>query len=271
MVDAPVAEHLEVLGRVTVLGVGILERVVHGDASIGLLRDPVHHVRLRQPGGLEQCRDDVDHMVELLADLASCLDAVGPVHHHPVPGATEVRRHLLRPLVRSVHCVRPTDRVVVECRRRADLVEPGKDLVDGFFHTVERFGLVERPVETAFGRCAVVTGDVDDDRVVEHADLLERVDEAARVEVGVLGEPGVGLHQPSADGALVVGELVPGDDSGRPVGELGARRNDARSDLGGQGLFAHGVPAPVEAASVLGRSTPSARGAGRGWHRRTCT
>jgi hypothetical protein len=41
-------------------------------------------------------------------------------------------------------------------------------------------------VQATLGRRAVVAGDVDDQRVLEIARLLDRLDEAARLVIGVL-------------------------------------------------------------------------------------
>ncbi len=70
VVDAAVAEHLEVLRLVALGGVGVVEAVGHADALDRLLLHPVDHHRRRQPGHLEHRRGDVDDVVELRAHLA---------------------------------------------------------------------------------------------------------------------------------------------------------------------------------------------------------
>ena len=55
-------------------------------------------------------------------------------------------------------------------------------------HAVEHKHLVEGAVDRPFGGRAVVTDDVVDERVVEHAELVERVDQPPDVVVGVLEE-----------------------------------------------------------------------------------
>ena len=45
---------------------------------------------------------DVDHVMELAADFALGLNALGPVDDHPVAGAAEVTGDLLGPLERRV-------------------------------------------------------------------------------------------------------------------------------------------------------------------------
>ena len=67
---------------------------------------------------------------------------------------------------------------------------------------------LNEPVDAALGRGAVV-GDDHDQRVVELADLLERVEDAAEVVVGVRDEAGEDLHHPGVQPPLVVGQRVP--------------------------------------------------------------
>ena len=45
---------------------------------------------------------------------------------------------------------------------------------------------------------------MDDNRVIEHADLIERIDQPACMEVGVLGKAGIGFHQTGAHEALIL-------------------------------------------------------------------
>jgi hypothetical protein len=49
-------------------------------------------------------------------------------------------------------------------------------------------------VQVAFGARPVVADDVVDERVVEDAQVLERVDEPPDVMIGVLEKAGVDLH-----------------------------------------------------------------------------
>jgi hypothetical protein len=81
----------------------------------------------------------------------------------------------------------------------AELVEPAGQELGRLqrAHAVEADQLVERALERALGGGAVVADDVVDERVVERADLLQRVDQQADVVVGVLQEPGVVLHLPA--------------------------------------------------------------------------
>ena len=125
-----------------------------------------------------------------------------------------------------------------------------EDVLEALRHLVEEAHLVERAGDAALGRRAVV-GDDHDQRVVELADLLERVQDAAEVVVGVLDEPGEDLHHPRVEPPLVGGQR-------RPLGHVGIARREL--GVGGQepdlllirehGL-AVGVPAHVELALVV--------------------
>ena len=65
VIDAAVAEHLEVLRRVTLRRLGIVERVQHAHALDGSLLHAVHGDGLREPRRLEDGRRHIDHMVKL--------------------------------------------------------------------------------------------------------------------------------------------------------------------------------------------------------------
>jgi hypothetical protein len=62
-------------------------------------------------------------VVKLRADLALRFDTVGPMDDRSVARAAEVGSHLLGPLVGRAHRMRPTEGVVAERIRPAELVE----------------------------------------------------------------------------------------------------------------------------------------------------
>ena len=70
VVDAAVAEHLEVLRRAPFGRLRVVEGVEHADAFHRMLLDAVNSRWLGKPGGFQDRRRDVDHVVELRADLA---------------------------------------------------------------------------------------------------------------------------------------------------------------------------------------------------------
>ena len=74
---------------------------------------------------------------------------------------------------------------------------------------VEGGELVRRAVEHALGARAVVAADVDDQRVVELAHVLDRLDDAADLVVGVGEIGGVDVRLPDEELLLVGVERVP--------------------------------------------------------------
>ena len=139
--------------------------------------------------------------------------------------------------------------------RRPEVVDAGGHEVDRLEAggAVEDDQLVEAAVRGSLGRGAVVADDHVDERVVEQLELVERVDHAADVVVGVLHEARVDLHLAGEDRLHLVRRLVPGGDLLRPRGQLCVLRDDAELLLARERLLAELVPALVELALVLGR------------------
>ncbi len=252
VVDAAIAEHLEVLQVVTLRRRRLVERVEHAGALDRRLLHAIDHRRFGEPCRFEDGRREVDDVGELRAQPTLLLDPVGPVHDGAVAGAAPVRGDLLGPLERGVHRPRPTDRVVVVRARRAELVHLGDHELRGLQggHPVEVGHLVERPVERALGGGAVVADDVVDDRVVEDLEVLEGVDQPADVVIGVLQEPGVHLHLPGQHRLQLVGHVVPRRDHVVPHGQLRVGRDHTQLLLTGERALALHVPAVVEPAGV---------------------
>ena len=90
VVDALVAEHLEVLRRMLRRSVGVIERVHQARALDGLLSRAVNVRRRGNADRFEQCRRDVDHRAELRTETALVFDSSGPRDDHPVARAAEV-------------------------------------------------------------------------------------------------------------------------------------------------------------------------------------
>ena len=163
-----------------------IECVGHAHAFNRFLLDAVDHVGRLDTGGFENGRDDVDHVMELRANAAHVLDVAGPRDGHALPGASEMRRHLLGPFERRIKRPRPCHRHVRVGLVRAPVfvmqhlhgLREGQDAVVGGH-------LVKRPLQGAFGARAVVAADVDDERVVEFAHVLDRLDNSANLVVGI--------------------------------------------------------------------------------------
>ena len=69
-----IAEHLEQLRDAMARRLGGVPGIGHGDAIEEQLLDAVDRVRRLNLGDLENCRQDVGHVVELLAQAADVLD-----------------------------------------------------------------------------------------------------------------------------------------------------------------------------------------------------
>src|SRR5882672_12813040 len=85
----------------------------------------VHRNRFRYTCNFQNGRCDVDHVMELGADLPLGLDSLWPMDNGAVACAAKVRSDLLGPLIRSVHGMRPADGVMIVGFRPAQLVDPG--------------------------------------------------------------------------------------------------------------------------------------------------
>ena len=269
VIDAAIAEHLEVLRLVPFRRPGVVERIEHADAFERRLLHAVDHGRMRQAGGLEDGRRDVDDMMELAADLALRLDAFRPVHDRAVARAAPVRRDLLGPLVGRVHRVRPADGIVVVGVRPAEDIDLRRQELGGLerAQAVEDGHLVEAAVRRAFGRRAVVADDQVDQRVVEDLQILERVDRAGR-DGGrcVRGTP----HRPPSRArrsAACSPASCPTQGS-RPAARSARRRRGSRQASSVVRTSPRAAcPSPDRTCLCISRSSPSAHGAARGRRR----
>ena len=196
---------------------------------------------------------------------------LGPGHAHALPRAAEVRGDLLGPLERRVERPGPADRhVVVGLVRAPDVVEVLQLVVDRDFDAVEHGDLVGRADRRAFGAGAVVAADVDDERVVELAHVLDGLDHAADLVVGVGQVGGVNFDLADEQLLLVGRELVPFlQQVVRPGGQLRVLRDHAELLLVGEDRVAQFVPALVEQVHVpeSSRSIPGSGGAARACRR----
>ena len=111
--------------------------------------------------------------------------------------------------------------------------------------------LVGRSAQRALGAGAVVTIDVDDQRIVELAHVLDLLDDAADLVVGVGCVAGEHLGLPGEQLLLVGRQCIPLRQVIRPVSQLCTRGNDPQSLLVGEDLLAQGIPAHVEFALEL--------------------
>ena len=205
--------------------------------------------------------------MELRPHLALRFDAGRPVQDHAVARAAEVGRHLLRPRERRVACHGPARGEVVVGVFGAQFLDPAELHVQRFLDRVEVGVLVVHADHAAFGARSVVADDVEEERVVQFAALLERIDQPADFVVGVFGESGKNLHLAFEQALFVGRELVPVLDVRRLRRKHRVGRHHAQLLLPRQRFLAHLVPALRELAFVLrgiglGRVMRSVRRAG---------
>ena len=246
--DPPVTHLLEVLHRAWRGRRGVVER--RGDAP-AVHRDLLVATDVlggRCPRDVEHRRRDVDGMTELVTDFAACGHARRPVHHQWVAYAAAVRV-LLVPPQRTVAGLRPAPRVVAVRVLSADVVEAViDDLVDVLPHCIEEAELVHHSERPAFAAGAVVAHH-HQQRVVELIVLLEELDEATDLVVGVLQHGGECLLQAAGEPLLLLGQLIPRRHArvARCLG--GAGRHDAQLQLVLVPALAQHVVALVELAT----------------------
>src|SRR3990172_1626962 len=123
-------------------------------------------------------------------------DPPGPMNDHAVAGAAVTSGDLLRPGKRRVAGHGPTGGVMAVRVRAAQIVDVLENLWNGFGHAVEVGHLIEKTVHGAFGTRAVVSDDVEDERVVHLAEVFNGLNDAPNLEVGILAETGENFHLP---------------------------------------------------------------------------
>ena len=177
--------------------------------SIGVCVDAVDRLRLRQARRFEHGRRDVDHVLELAADLALGLDPVGPVHDQRlrVPPKLEATC-----LVHMNGVLPATAQPAAMCGKVSG--PPQSSMFFSMSGTVSRDAvevghLVEHAVHAAFGAGAVVADDVEEQRVVQLAEVFDRLHHAADLVVGVRGEAGEHFHLPREQLLLVGASACP--------------------------------------------------------------
>ena len=183
------------------------------------------------------------------ADAAVVLDARRPGDHRG-RAAASARGHRLAVGERGGRGVGPGGGIAAVRTRGAEVVHPRRQVVERLGDAVPVAELVHDAVQAALGRGAVVAGDVDDERVVELTGLLDGLDDATDLVVGVLDRRAEDLHPAGTDHLVGVGDVVPRRQRRRAWGELGVGRDDPQLLLPRQGPVAERVVAVVELAAV---------------------
>ena len=100
--------------------------------------------------------------------------------------------------------MRPTDGVVVERERAAQVIHARHDLLEIFRNSVEESHLVEQALLAALGAGPIVALDIYDERIVQLPEILNSVEDPAHLVVGVTKRGGINLHHVRID-LLVIG------------------------------------------------------------------
>jgi hypothetical protein len=160
------------------------------------------------------------------------LNLRGLAHGHRVARAAEVPCDQLGGLVGRVTGPDPSGVIHVVGLGRTEYAEAAQ-LFQGLNMLLRRQGnaiLCERFADRAvlaFDRSAVVAPDVEDQRIVAVAELLDFIRDAAALRIHVLGESGKHLDPPPLEGLLVLPNRIPRGQR-RGVGrESRIRRNRA--------------------------------------------
>ena len=217
--------------------------------SIGILLDAVDTNRFGHADALQDGRGHVDEVMELPTEAAVVLDACRPRDHHrrgrPPPEVTSL------PYVNGVEVAYAHAWIGAVRPRAAEVVEALGEVVERLRDAVPVAQLVHGAVQAPLGGRAVVAGDVDDERVVEFAGLIDGFDDAAHLVIRVLDRAAEDLHPASADALVRVRQLVPRRNPVWPGLELRVVRHDPELLLAGQDPIAEHVIAVVETASIL--------------------
>ena len=215
----------------------------------GQLRNAGHDLGRLDLQQLQHRRHQVDRVAELAPECAGPTESLGPVDDQRIANAAAVRV-LLVPLERGVPRLRPAPRDVGVAVRSTDVVQARHGGVDVLWHAIEPAHLVEHAGRSSLLARAVVGHD-DEQGVVEPLDGVQEVHQPTDLLIGMVEHRGECLLQARREQALVRSELGPRAHAGIARRELGALRYHAERELAREPFVPHGVPALVEAATVL--------------------
>ena len=143
--------------------------------------------------------------------------------------------------------------------RAAEVVHPARHVLERLLHAVVVGQLVHDAVQPALGGWAVVAGDVDDEGVVQVAGLLDRLDDAADLVVGVLDRGAEDFHPAGADLLVQVGEVVPRRQHLGPVARAWCRPGRSPVPSAARGCGHEAGRSRRRTCPGISRSTRSAR------------
>jgi hypothetical protein len=133
-----------------------------------------------------------------------------------------------------------------ECPFRSPERVPEKLILHRHGYAVESGELVWRSVDHAFGARAIVATDIDDQCVVEFAQVFDRLDNAANLMVRISEICSINVRLLDEELLLFPTQRVPLRQTFRPRRQFRILGHNAEPLLIGEDLFANFVPALIE-------------------------
>lgn len=215
------------------------------------LPDAVHGLGGRDTAGLKDRGDDIDDVAELFAKRTLVLDPRRPRDRHVLPDAAELRSVLLEPAERCIESPGPARRHVVVRLLRAPDVIPLHLILDWNADAIEECNFIRSARGTTLRAGTVVTVDVDDERVVQLAHVIDSLNDAPDFTVIVGCISGEDFHLPDVEFLLIGRAVIPVlDEILWPRLHLRVRRDHTQSLLVFKNLLTNLVPAFVEEMQV---------------------
>ena len=81
--------------------------------------------------------------------------------------------------------------------------------LDRFWHPVEISHFIEKTVHAALGARSIVADDVEDECIVQLAEIFQCGDQAANLGIGIFAEPGEHLHLTGEQSLLICAQRGP--------------------------------------------------------------
>src|SRR5438128_92695 len=169
MVNRAVTKHLKVLGRMPVFSFWIIKSINHRRPIERKLLSSVYCLRKRQTYCFQHSWGNIYHVTKLRSDLSFGFDTFGPMHYHPVAGASPMRSNLLGPLERSIQRMRPANGIMRESIRASPVIDMIHHLGSSADNTIQSHHLIVSPFGSSLGAGAVIAYNVDEESVIQFA------------------------------------------------------------------------------------------------------
>src|SRR6266480_1761599 len=142
-------------------------------------------------------------MSELGADFSPGFDPRWPMYNYTVRSSAVVRCDLLGPLKWCIASPSPTDGIVRERRRVTPIVEMRHVDLGGVNNSIQCHHLVIGTFRSTFCAGSVVAHNVNKQSIVQYAHLLQGINQASHLFIGVLGKTGESFHLAGFESFLI--------------------------------------------------------------------